>query len=170
MRAGSAPPSIHLLLPATTADTLLKRFGCTFASAVNYVGYAIYVLCVLVTIGWIVGIRTYTLRGSPPTRQTVNATMLFVVSLALVPLLSLSPFHLLWMFPVSFVFGILSLAFPFSLVSLPGQWFFFLTCIGLDREQALRNQARLARLREVIANEGVTPERARELLIERGEW
>ena len=103
-------------------------------------------------------------------RPTVNITMLFVVSLVVVPLLSLSPFHLLWMFIVSFVLGTLSLAFPFSLLSLPGRWFFILACIGLDREKALRNQERVAKVREVVAREGVTPERARELLIERGEW
>lgn len=136
----------------------------------KYVGYATYALCVLVTSTWIFGIRTYTLRGSPPMRPTVNITMLFVVSLVVVPLLSLSPFHLLWMFIVSFVLGTLSLAFPFSLLSLPGQWFFILACIGLDREKALRNQERVAKVREVVAREGVTPERARELLIERGEW
>jgi hypothetical protein len=136
----------------------------------KYISYATYGLCVLVSVTWIFGIRTYTLRGDPPTRMTVNTTMLFVVSLVLVPLLSLSPFHLLWMFPASLVLGVLSLAFPFSLLWLFGQWFFLLACVGLDREKAIRNRVRLEKLSDVISQESVTPERARELLIERGEW
>lgn len=136
----------------------------------KYVGYAVYALCTFVAITWIIGIRTYTVRGSPPTRQTVNTAMLFVVSLVLAPSLSLSPLHLLWMFAVSLVIGMLSLAFPFSLLSLPGQWFFVLACVGIDHNLALRNQARLVKLREVATEEGVSPERAREILIQRGEW
>ena len=47
------------------------------------------------------------------------------VSLAVVavPLIGLSPFHLLWILPAAFVVGMLSLALPFSLVSFIGKPF-----------------------------------------------
>jgi hypothetical protein len=112
-------------------------------SIVKYLGYATYAWCVFMTIMWIIGIRTYTLQGRPPTKQTVHTTMLFVVSVVLVPMLSWSPLHLLWMFPVSFILGLLSHGFPLSLLMLPGRVFFGLACIGLDREQARKNHVRL---------------------------
>jgi hypothetical protein len=46
-----------------------------------------------------------------------------------------SPFHLLWMVPVGFVLGTLSLAFPLSLLSIPGRTFGAF-CIGLTQRQA----------------------------------
>ena len=85
-------------------------------------------------------------------------------------MLSWSPLHLLWMFPVSFILGLLSHGFPLSLLMLPGRVFFGLACIGLDREQARKNHVRLEKLTDVVINERVTPKQARELLKQRGEW
>jgi hypothetical protein len=87
-------------------------------SIVKYLGYATYAVGAFIAITWIIGIRTYTLQGRPPMKQTINQTMLFVVSLVLIPVLSWSPLHLLWMFPASFILGLLSIVFPFSLLRL----------------------------------------------------
>jgi len=57
--------------------------------------------------------------------------MMFALSLFIVPIFGFSPFHLLWMFPVSFVLGMLSFVFPFSLLSVLGRTFGTICCIGL---------------------------------------
>jgi hypothetical protein len=64
----------------------------------QYVAWTVYGLAVLFTLTWVVGIRSHTLRDTPPTMQTVNTTMLFVVCLILIPPLSISPFHVLWIY------------------------------------------------------------------------
>ena len=42
--------------------------------------------------------------------------------------------HLLWLFPAGFVLGALSIAFPFSLLSIPGTAFGRVCCIGLTQQ------------------------------------
>lgn len=105
--------------------------------------YIVYAIGVLVAITWLRGIRSYIARGSRITRQTVNTTMLFIVSLVLVPTIPFSSFHLLWMFPASFFIGTLSLVFPFSLLSVPGQAIFHIACLGLDYDEVERNKERI---------------------------
>jgi hypothetical protein len=63
--------------------------------------------------------------------------MMFTLSLIIVLIFGFSPFHLLWMFPVGFVLGTLSLAFPLSLLSVPGRTFGAFCCIGLTQRQAI---------------------------------
>jgi hypothetical protein len=60
--------------------------------------------------------------------------LLQAISLVLIPALSLSPFHLLWMFPTSYLLGFLSIFFPLNLflwplASLYGSFWY----IGLPR-------------------------------------
>jgi hypothetical protein len=62
--------------------------------------------------------------------------MMFALSLIIVPIFGFSPFHLLWMFPISFILGMLSFAFPFSLLSVPGRTFGTICCIGLTERQS----------------------------------
>jgi len=134
------------------------------------IGYVVYVIGVLMAVSWLFGIRSYTARGVGATRMTVNTAMLFIVSLVVVPALSLSPFHLLWMFPASFILGMLSLAFPFSLLSVPGQAVFEIVCIGLDQAEVQKNQERTRKLQSIIIEEGLLAEQAKARLKERGEW
>ena len=136
----------------------------------QFIGYVVYGIGVLLTLSWIVGIRQHTVHGTPPMKPSINQTMLFVVCLVLVPAMSLSPLHLLWMFPASWILGLFSLAMPFALLSIPGQVFYRLTCLGMDTELAERNRNRIEKLRELTDAESITVEQARDKLIERGEW
>lgn len=95
------------------------------------VAYLVYVVGVVLAVSWFIGIRLYVKHGQGVTKQTVNITMLFFVSLVLVPALSLSPFHLLWMFPASWILGVCSPVFPLSLISGPGYVLFRLACLGM---------------------------------------
>ncbi len=99
------------------------------------VGVLLWILGALITMFWAYGIRSYVRRGQGVSQQTVNQTMMFALSLIIIPIFGFSPFHLLWMFPVSFVLGMLSFVFPFSLLSVPGRTFGAICCIGLTQKQ-----------------------------------
>lgn len=106
----------------------------------QYVGWivlgaaGIWALCAAYSVRYMVR------RGTPPTRMTVNMIMLWWLGVLGVLLLSISPFHLLWWYPVSFAIGTLSLVFPFSLLTIPGQLFANLWCASLDRGEIERNE------------------------------
>src|SRR6185503_13383820 len=84
------------------------------------VGVLLWFVGALITMFWACGIRSYVRTGQGVSQQTVNQTMMFGLSLVVVPIFGFSPFHLLWMFPVSFIVGTLSFALPFSLLSVLG--------------------------------------------------
>jgi hypothetical protein len=92
-----------------------------------------------------------------------NQAMLILAAVVAVPVVGFSPFHLLWLLPVAFVVGMLSLAFPFSLVSLVGKPFGHICCLVLDSEDVARNTHRVERFQELIAS-GMSPEQAKEQL------
>jgi hypothetical protein len=100
------------------------------------VSVLLWIVGAVITMFWAYGIRSYVRSGQGVSQQTVNQTMMFALSLIIVPMFDFSPFHLLWMFPVSFVLGMLSLVFPFSLLSVPGRAFGTICCIGVTQGQA----------------------------------
>ena len=114
----------------------------------------------LLVLTWIYGIRTHTLRGSPPTKMTVNTTMLWTACLVIVLTTKISPLHLLWLFPLSLIIGTFSLAFPFSLLSIPGWLFGRLCTIGIDPKEVERNTALQRRFSELVRS-GMSPDEAR---------
>lgn len=71
--------------------------------------------------------------------------MLMLAAVVAVPMLDLSPFHLLWLLPVAFIIGRLSMVFPFSLVSLIGKPFGHICCLGLDPNEVAHNKQRIER-------------------------
>jgi len=91
----------------------------------------LYVICVLFAISWGVLLRSKAKTEQATERIFEVFGLLMVVSLILIPALSLSPFHLLWMFPVSFLPGLLSLIFPFRLLWPLASLYGFLWYIGL---------------------------------------
>jgi len=128
-----------------------------------YFGWLIWLVGLIVAVGWAFGVRTTLRSGSGITQQTVNTTMLFFVSLLVILSFRISPYHLLWLFPLSWLMGTLSLAFPFSLLSIPGGLFRGMCCIGLDWDEVQKNEERLARAKELL-QEGLSPEEIKELL------
>ncbi len=55
---------------------------------------------------------------------------LLAASVIIVPLFSLSPFHLLWMVPASFILGLASVVFPLNLLWIPASLYGSLWYIG----------------------------------------
>jgi hypothetical protein len=105
-------------------------------TVVQLVGILLWTAGAVITMSWGYGIRSYVRSGQGVSQLTVNQTMMFAISLIIVPIFGFSPFHLLWMFPVSLILGMLSLFFPFSLLSGPGKTFGTICCIGLTQRQA----------------------------------
>lgn len=124
-------------------------------------GWILWACGLLIGLSWSYGVRTYVRTGQGVQQATVNQTMLVLASVVAVPLLGFSPFHLLWLFPVTFIVGMLSLVFPFSLVSLFGRPFGQMCCVGLDRDEVERNTRRVERFRELVMG-GMSPEQAKE--------
>lgn len=83
-------------------------------------GLIVFLAAAVLSVSWIIGIRKLASTGGV-TRQTVITSMLFTASTILALLSDESKvFNLLWMFPVSWLVGTLSLAFPLSLLWIPG--------------------------------------------------
>ena len=71
--------------------------------------FVLYGIAIFMAITWMVGIRTYTKRGTRPAMSTVNTTVLFIASLITIPILEVSAFHFLWIYPVSEVLTAVSI-------------------------------------------------------------
>ena len=130
--------------------------------------YITYGIGVILALGWLAGIRSYTLSGQNVTIQTVNTAMLFIVSLIVVIIFKLPFFHLLWMYPVSIAFGLLSMIFPFSLLSIFGNIIGFIACLGLNPDEVKKNNDRTLRGMELVRDEGLTVDEAKKRLEEEG--
>lgn len=103
-----------------------------------YISWFIWIVGLVLAVSWAFGIRQRVSSGMGLTQQTVNQTMLFFASLIGVVALQITPLHLLWLFPVGWVLGMLSIAFPFSLLSILGKPFGHLCCVGIDKAEASR--------------------------------
>jgi len=85
----------------------------------NIIGDIIYVFCALFTVAQGMRMREIIAQGGAIERTYGAFGLLLAISLVLIPVLSLSPFHLLWMFPLSMLLAHLSLLFPFNLILWP---------------------------------------------------
>jgi len=101
----------------------------------------LYIICVLIVISWGILIR-HKAKAEQSTEKIFEVFgLLMVVSLILIPTLSLSPFHLLWMFPVSFLLGPLSLIFPLNLLLWPlASFYSSLWYIGLKSNKFIKKK------------------------------
>ena len=89
---------------------------------------------------WVVGLiwaiaQGINIRQKAKTEQATEHTfevhaLLLAVSVIVIPLLSLSPFHLLWMIPASFVLGLASVMFPLNLLWFPASLYGSLWYVG----------------------------------------
>ena len=127
------------------------------------ISIAICVVCSFISLSFIYSIRDFTSRGVGASRQVVIRTMLFSIFLMMVLCTPISAFHLLWIFPLIFIIGSFSLELPFSLLSIPAQFFFKLCTLGLNHTEVNKNIARFARFQELILK-GWSQEEAKEQL------
>jgi len=94
------------------------------------IGIIVWVFALLWAITQGLNIRQKS-KNEQATEHTFEVHALLVtVSLIIVPVLSLSPFHLLWMLPSSFLLGLASIIFPFNLLWFPASLYGSLWYIG----------------------------------------
>ena len=123
--------------------------------------FVLYGIAIFMAITWMVGIRTYTKRGTRPAMSTVNTTVLFIASLITIPILEVSALHFLWIYPVAIFIGMLSTSPPFSILSILGNILFKIVCLGLNYEEINKAEERVRRGVELVNKEGLTVEEAK---------
>lgn len=100
----------------------------------------IYVFGVLLAISWGLLMRHKVKTEGVAEKIFETFGLLMVVSLILIPTLSLSPFHLLWMFPASFLLGLISIIPPLRLLWPLASLYGFLWYIGLKLKKDSKNK------------------------------
>ncbi len=95
------------------------------------IGYIILGLSILITLGWCFDIRHKAKYEQAKELPKELQGFLMTVSIILVFAIPLSPFHLLWMLPVSFVIGLLSLTTPLSILFMFSSIYFSVWYIGI---------------------------------------
>lgn len=90
---------------------------------------------------WVVGLlwaiaQGFNIRQKAKNKQATEHTfevhaMLAAIAVIIIPVLSLSSFHLLWMLPASFILGLASLIFPLNLLWIPASVYGSLWYIGI---------------------------------------
>ncbi len=78
------------------------------------VNQLVFALAIVWTIWQILHVRTQVRNGEIVIPPLVTSTLGFALCIVVITIIGVSPLHLLWLFPCSFVFGIILLFFPFG--------------------------------------------------------
>jgi len=98
----------------------------------DIIGYIIYGLSILITMGWCFNIRHKAKYEQAREKGMELQGFLMTVSIILVFVLHLSPFHLLWMLPASFIIGLLSITSPLRVLWIFSSIYFSFWYIGIS--------------------------------------
>jgi hypothetical protein len=79
---------------------------------VEIIKTCVLVLAVVWTVGQILHTRIQVRTGGIVVPLLVASTLVFALFIVVILITGLSPLHLIWLFPISFVFGIVVLVFP----------------------------------------------------------
>lgn len=96
------------------------------------IGYILWVIGLLWAIAQGINNRQMAKNKQATERVFEVHAMLLAVSVIVIPVLSLSPFNLLWMMPASFVLGLASVMLPLSLLGIPASLYSLLWYIGIS--------------------------------------
>lgn len=118
----------------------------------------------LFTLSWLYGIRYKMQMADRASQSTINTTFLYIVSIILVLIFSFSPLHLLWLFPLAVVLGLLSLTFPFSILSILTIPLEKLVYIGLDWNEIKTLQADVQEVVRLMKTEKMTRDEAMKII------
>jgi tetratricopeptide (TPR) repeat protein len=98
----------------------------------NIISYIILGLSILITLGWTLKIREKSKNEQATEKAVELQAFLMTVSIALIFLLHISPFHLLWMLPTSFFLGLLSMTTPLKFLWVFSSIYFSFWYIGIS--------------------------------------
>ncbi len=127
----------------------------------------IIIVACLFTLSWLYGIRYKMQMADRASQSTINSTFLYIVSIILVLIVGFSPLHLLWMFPLAVVISLLSLTFPFSLISILSIPIEKLAYIGLDWDKIQTLQDDVKEVIRLMKMEKMTREDAMKIVKEK---
>lgn len=96
------------------------------------IGYIILGLSILITLGWCFNIRHKAKYEQAREKSMELQGFLMTASIILVFAIPLSPFHLLWMLPASFIIGLLSVTTPLRILWIFSSIYFFFWYIGIS--------------------------------------
>lgn len=136
----------------------------------------ILIIAIIVAIGWFFSIRDSISKGKGITNASANISFLLFLSVILVPILNISTYHLLWLFPLIFIMGMTLMVvpvFPFSLFNVGGKVMIKVAFVGLNIEEIKTNERRFKLLSEIIYKENLDEEGAKkavERLKKEGKW
>ena len=134
-----------------------------------------YLVAVIVTASWLYGIRTSAESGRGPNKAMCGIVVLFILSLAAVALLKVSPFHLLWLFAAALLVGLAAsraaarAPLLLSLLWVPGRLVYKAACLGIDWKEAKRRRRILHRANKLRESRGLTPQEAIKKAVEEEE-
>lgn len=98
----------------------------------NIISYIILGLSIIVTLAWCYDLR-YKAKYEQAREKGMELTgFLMTTSIILVLALHLSPFHLLWMLPASFILGLLSIMTPLRFLFIFSSIYFSFWYIGIS--------------------------------------
>jgi len=142
----------------------------------NAIEIIILILATIISFVWFYGMRDSISKGKGVTNANANITFLCFLSIILIVILSISPYHLLWIFPLIFIVGMTLMVvpiFPFSLFNYGGKIMIRLAFLGLNIDEIKTNERRLKLLSEIIYKENLDEEgtkKAVERLKKEGKW
>jgi tetratricopeptide (TPR) repeat protein len=97
----------------------------------DIIGYIIYGLSILITLGWCLKIRHKAKYEQTREKSMELQGFLMTVSIILVLIIQLTPFHLLWLLPASFIIGLLSITSPLRVLWIFSSIYFLFWYIGI---------------------------------------
>jgi tetratricopeptide (TPR) repeat protein len=100
----------------------------------NIIGYIILGLSILFTFAWCLRCREKAKSEQATEKSMELQGFLMTISVIVVPLFHLSPFHLLWMLPASFILGLLSMTTPLRILWIFSSMYFLFWYIGISNE------------------------------------
>ena len=98
----------------------------------NIINYIVLALSILITLGWSLRIREKARSEQSSEKVMELQGFLMTISIGLIFLLNISPIHLIWMLPTSFMLGLLSMTTPLKFLWVFSSIYFSIWYIGIS--------------------------------------
>ncbi len=112
----------------------LKFNMINMGNLTNIFGYIILGVSILITTGWCLNIRAKAKKEQVTEKALELQGFLMTLSIILVLTMGLSPFHLLWMIPTSFILGLMSMNSPLRILWVFSSIYFSIWYVGISNQ------------------------------------
>ncbi|PKP60429.1 hypothetical protein CVT91_05165 [Candidatus Atribacteria bacterium HGW-Atribacteria-1] len=100
----------------------------------NIIANIIWILGIIFAIGWCFQVRQKAKNEQAREKTFELLGLLLTISVILIPLIKLSPFHLIWIFPISYVISLLSFHSPLRFLWFFSSIYFSFWYIGINNK------------------------------------